>query len=160
MKEIELLSDLDLSELCRELNINLIQIDGKSNITISPTFNKLCCYIVNLDDSSGTHWTCFVVYNQNAFYFDSYGIIYPIEIKNFIQRNSLKMNYNTFQIQSLNSTACGYYCLGFLYYTTHYFSKLKNFQKINNIYINNFNTEIQDNNDKILQSIFKKIILH
>jgi len=160
MIQIELLSNFDLLDICKELNINIIQVDSKININIPPTKDKLCCYIVNLDNTAGTHWCCFVVYNNNAFYFNPYGVIYPIEIKNFIQRNDIKMNYNQIQIQALESSGCGYYCIGFLFYATKYYNKFQNFQKINNIYTKNFNTEIQDKNDFILQKIIKNIISH
>ena len=70
-------------------------------------------YIINLDDSigNGTHWTAFYVDNYRIEYFDSYGVK-PIEI---ICRN-YEFIYNSGQIQSYESKACGYYCLYFIYH--------------------------------------------
>ena len=80
-------------------------------------------YIINLDDSigNGTHWTTFYCNNRNIIeYFHSYGLK-PIE---FISKN-YKYIYNSSQIQSYESRACGYYCLYFIYHRFNGFTFYK-----------------------------------
>ena len=73
-------------------------------------------YIINLDDSigNGSHWVaCF--YDGNKIeYFDSYGLK-PVQI---ISEN-YDYIYNSSQLQSYESKACGYYCLLFIYLRSH-----------------------------------------
>ena len=73
-------------------------------------------YIINLDDSigNGTHWTAFYVDDNNRIeYFDSYGLKPPQIITNY------DYIYNSSQLQSYESKACGYYCLYFIYHRSH-----------------------------------------
>ena len=63
-------------------------------------------YVVNLDEYSdaGTHW---VVLNNNATYFNSFGVEHvPKEIKKFIKRSSITTNI--LRIQAYDSVMCGY----------------------------------------------------
>ena len=78
-------------------------------------------YIINLDDlnspRNGTHWTA-LLYNKNKIeYFDSYGLT-PLRL--FLTNNSY--TYNSSQIHSYDSKACGYFCLYFIYHLYHDFS--------------------------------------
>ena len=75
-------------------------------------------YIINLDDmnshTNGTHWTAFYYHRNRIEYFDSYGLK-PPQIIN----ENYDYIYNSSQIQSYYSKACGYYCLIFIYYRSH-----------------------------------------
>ena len=72
-------------------------------------------YIINLDDfnsiTNGTHWTAFYYYRNRIEYFDSYGLKPP----QIISQN-YKYIYNSSQLQSYSSKACGYFCLYFIYH--------------------------------------------
>ena len=72
-------------------------------------------YVINLDEyvDVGTHWIAFYVKNNEAIYFDSFGVKHVLkEIKKFIARKSTKTNI--FRIQADNSIMCGYFCIGFI----------------------------------------------
>ena len=61
-------------------------------------------YVLNLDEfyDIGTHWVALYVNNNNATYFDSFGVEHiPKEIKTFIDR-SLSIKTNVFKIQFNN----------------------------------------------------------
>ena len=76
-------------------------------------------YIINLDDTigNGTHWTAFYVDDNNRIeYFDSYGLKPPEIISDY------DYIYNSSQLQSYESKACGYYCLFFIYHRSHGFN--------------------------------------
>ena len=72
-------------------------------------------YIINLDEYSdiGTHWVALYVQNNNATYFDSFGVKHiPKEIKEFVKNTNIKTNI--FRIQAYDSIMCGYFCIGFI----------------------------------------------
>jgi hypothetical protein len=73
--------------------------------------------VMNLDpsDRGGSHWVCIYVQDGKGEYFDSYGMAPPIEeFLDFLQRNSKTWSYNKQELQSLDSTVCGHYCIWFL----------------------------------------------
>ena len=75
--------------------------------------------IMNTDPISepGQHWVAlFVTKNKTAEYFDSYGLS-PLnpEVYQFLNHNNVNsLAYNTNQIQGINTTTCGAYCVLFL----------------------------------------------
>ena len=71
-------------------------------------------YVINLDkhEDFGTHWTALYIPNEDAIYFDSFGVEHvPEEIEKIIgNKNTVT---NIFRIQENNSIICGYFCIGF-----------------------------------------------
>jgi hypothetical protein len=144
---MEELTNFDIEEIFPQFKINLLACIDYHQIINYPLQNG--SYILNLGNK---HWTCLFVKNGQGFYFDSYGQIYPNEVKLFCPN----LYYSDDTIQSLNSVACGYYCLYFLYWMTNKYKN--NFRYTFNI----FRSQFEDNeklNDKILQSEIKKILL-
>ena len=99
-------------------------------------------YIINLDDSigNGTHWVTFYYHRNRIEYFDSYGLK-PFEM---IDKNYTYI-YNSSQLQSYESKACGYYCVYFIYHRFHglsFYQIIKRFSLVdrnyNQILIKNF----------------------
>jgi len=74
------------------------------------------CGIVNLDSelNDGTHWVCYYKNHNIKYYFDSFGLDPPNEVKNYLGSNIL---LSTFQIQEFGTNYCGHLCLKVLYYT-------------------------------------------
>jgi hypothetical protein len=92
-------------------------------------------YIINLEDeydsdgeqNDGSHYTAFQ-YNKcdgeyKVVYFDSYGVSPPDEVLKFCGINAIP--FNTKDIQSLLSDACGWYCLAFLHYINAFEGRTK-----------------------------------
>ena len=76
---------------------------------------KYGAYIINLDEyeSIGTQWIVYYVNDNNATYFDSFGVDHiPKEIKKFIENR--KIITNIYRIQAYNSMMYRYFCIGFL----------------------------------------------
>ena len=72
-------------------------------------------YVINLDVYSdiGTHWVALYVENNDATYFDSFGVEHiPKEIKTIINNKNIKTNI--FRTQAYDSIMCGYFCIGFI----------------------------------------------
>ena len=143
---MEELTNFDIEEIYPLFKINLIAvIDFKDLIN----YNLLDgSYILNLNNM---HWTALFIKDKNGFYFDSYGIIFPIEVKKFCPI----IIYSDDQIQSLNSVLCGYYCLYFLFFMTNRFKKNMNYTF--NMFRSNF-VDDEKLNNKILQTLIKKIL--
>ena len=69
---------------------------------------------VNIDNGSqcGSHWTCFIVKDNKAYYFDSFGV----QPDNFLLNQFSKpIIYHNYKIQDKYSQICGSYCLYFFY---------------------------------------------
>ena len=80
-----------------------------------PKTIKNGAYVINLDEYAnvGTHWIAVYAKNNEAIYFDSFGVEHsPKEVKRFIGHKDIKTNI--FRIQADNSIMCGYFCIGFI----------------------------------------------
>ena len=117
-------TNTELEKLAKELRINLNGIYTKDMLThIIPQKGG---YIINMqdsDDGGGTHWIG--IYNDIvkqsktglkniSLAFDSFGIIPPNEVIDFMSRWSRDGIYSTKQIQNVNFGGCGQYTLHFL----------------------------------------------
>ena len=72
-------------------------------------------YVINLDVYSdiGTHWVALYAQNNDATYFDSFGVEHiPKEIKAIVNNKNIKTNI--FRTQAYDSIMCGYFCIGFI----------------------------------------------
>ncbi len=72
--------------------------------------------IINLDDSSGpgTHWVALTLDKHQLTYFDPFGAQIPDTIITYTKKSTKPVRWNTSQIQSMKSDACGYYCMYFI----------------------------------------------
>ena len=66
-------------------------------------------YIINLNGHS--HWVALIKHGIEYFYFDSYGVVAPSEVEKKIGTQYI---YNHKQLQDLESSSCGWYCIAFL----------------------------------------------
>lgn len=76
-------------------------------------------FIFNTDPSNkpGSHWVSVVIFeDQTGYFFDSYGR-YPTnkEFINFMNKHTIKWDYNNKQLQGYFSDVCGQYCLLFVH---------------------------------------------
>ena len=105
-------------------------------------------YIVNLasstDQNGGTHWVCFYYTPTFSYYFDSFGFIAPLQVQNKIK----PYMYNDLEIQDIDSTACGFYCVAFVLYL----NKKMNIEKAFMEFINLFG-ENTERNEAILHQL-------
>jgi hypothetical protein len=94
-------------------------------------------YIINLqssEDGNGTHWCCLYVVNPvYSLWFDSFGFAPPQEIENLLKT----YDFNNIDIQNINSSACGYYCIAFIKFMYGKNNPLKYFTTFVNLFNNN-----------------------
>ena len=104
-------------------------------------------YIINLQSSkegNGTHWVCLYYTPNYSYYYDSYGFIAPLEV----QKKIIPYMYNDLEIQDIDSTACGFYCVAFVLYL----NKKMNIEKAFMEFINLFGKDTE-RNEAILHQI-------
>lgn len=85
---------------------------------------KPAAYIVNTDNSRqrGRHWILIILCSdKDAIFFDSYGLspsaeIFPKEFLHFLKRNCETYSYQNKQLQDVDSSCCGHYCIFMLYH--------------------------------------------
>ena len=105
-------------------------------------------YVVNLDDSNkeGSHWVAFYKSDKIFIYWDSFGVLPPVEILKCINPKTKECIYNDFEIQDYHSSSCGYFCIAFVCCVNN----LNSFQN----FVNKFSAETKLN-DSILYNILK-----
>lgn len=99
-------------------------------------------YIVNLNGHS--HWCALYIDGDNNYYFDPFGFVPPTEVEDKIK----PYYYNDEQIQDMNDSSCGYYCIGFIKFMNHKVDALKSY----NDFIHLFSQDSKDN-EKILSAL-------
>ena len=69
--------------------------------------------IVNLDSQigPGTHWVAYRYGQEYTEYFDSFGLMMPFEIMNYLMTSGKQIFYSGDEIQERDSVLCGYWCL-------------------------------------------------
>jgi len=117
MKEDYTTSSTQLEQICQELKLPLVGIYSKDNL---PSRLYVGSYIVNLEDrdvGNGTHWVLLRVFKtKEVIYFDSFGLSPPTQIKDFVKGKIASSNR---QIQDIDATTCGYFCIMCDDYMTH-----------------------------------------
>lgn len=112
-------SSTDLYNLAHSFGIKLKNICFKDQL---PKHLSNGNYIINManHDELGTHWIALIVKNDSneSFYFDSFGIVPPLDIEERICNNFYHISNK--QIQNLDEGYCGQYCLDFLIYMDRY----------------------------------------
>ena len=110
-KTIKPLSNFDIIKLCKEeLKINNFKgCFMRDGLPAKRTTNE--CMILNLDDNKGpgTHWTSLYIKNNQALYFDPFGLKYTDELQTYL--DGIPTYYNTFAIQKPDEVICGHYCI-------------------------------------------------
>ena len=104
-------SNFDLEDLAQKYDLPLVCVYSKDEL---PNKIQVGSYIINLQDStegSGSHWCLIKIFDKkNALYFDSFGQPLPLEVLHFL-RHYKPVPYSNRQIQNIDSSRCGLYCI-------------------------------------------------
>jgi hypothetical protein len=109
--------------------------------------------VINLADSDnpGTHWVCY--YNRSdldyVLYFDSYGLPPPAEVESYLKSSRKQVQYNTSEIQTLDTVLCGVYCI----YVIKELDKGRNYY---DILFDKFDPYPTPDNENFIQSVAKR----
>ena len=118
------MSNFDLLEWCKYLKIpinNVLSRDMKV-----PHNHKLALFIYNLEPSymDGSHWILTYVKDNVINYFDRFDLPPFQEIVDHAKKKNLTLLHQNQQIQHLNTTTCGYFCLYEMHKGVDYFDLL------------------------------------
>jgi hypothetical protein len=109
-------------------------------------------YIVNLQSinatGDGTHWVVFYYNSRHSLYYDSFGFMCPAEVVVKIKPYS----YSRRTIQSMDSSACGYYCMAFIIMTMGIQDKKRAYAAFVNLFNN-----CTAMNERILEEILSNV---
>ena len=149
------ITNFEIIDICKRYHIPLIGIYNKDELPLRSN-RKQGGYIINLQDDEdstgtdlpGTHWTCFAIEKDHCVYFDSYGIIFPRQVKEFCR--GLHLVHSKKMIQDPKSVLCGSFCILFLFFI----SRQKHIRKLENR-MNAFNSmfyiDTKKNDDRLKQ---------
>ena len=104
------LSNIDIIKILRNYGIT---INGVFSKDLLPDVLKEGWYIINLQNHNqgdGTHWTCFCINDLGNVYWDSFGFDCPENL----QQKLKPYEFNNREIQNLDSSACGYFCIALI----------------------------------------------
>lgn len=102
------------------------------------------CTCINLNGQS--HWTGLYRDGNHYFYFDSFATPPPLHLENLMK----VYQYNTKDIQAINSSSCGYYCVAFLKWMYQAKQKYKAFEDFIDLFTNEYNK-----NEVVLHELLK-----
>ena len=108
------ISNYDLLKWCEYLNIPIKDVLSRDENT--PHNHMQALFIYNLEPSymNGSHWVATFVKNGIVNYFDSFGMPPFQELVDHVKKKKLILLHQNNQIQNINTTTCGYFCLYFL----------------------------------------------
>lgn len=159
MKLLGYTTNFQLLEMFSKLNIPLVGIFNRDELLHSKRRNGF--YLINMEASNdengdgeqGSHWVCFYCDDYNALYFDAFGVIPPLEIMYFLKLHEVIL-YNKKQIQNIDDTSCGWYCLVWCHFIHHSDNKVKGMKEFNK----RFKDYGHEENKKVLTKIIKHIL--
>ena len=139
------LTDRDIIEILHSYNIKINGIYQKDKLP-----NKLLdgFIVVNLQSSVegfGTHWCALFHSKECDLYYDAFGFISPEAIEDKINKSYY---YNKRDIQNINSSSCGFYCIAFIKYIQNKKNKLEAFDKFISLFSGN-----TKQNEKVLYDL-------
>ena len=154
-------TNLQFEEYCKEINIKLNGIYNKDNLPYLAK-RKDGFYIVNSQDeynlegemNGGIHWVCFVVEGKECCYMDSFGGEPYRQIQEFAPS---KVVYSKEQIQDINSSRCGEFCVWFGYCCLKKYKKVKGLHNRLMLFLNDFDKENLKENDNIIKENFSSL---
>jgi hypothetical protein len=134
-----MLTNFDIERIAKKLDLPIIGVFSKNELY--NTKRKIGSYYINLMDNdktdaegnNGSHWVFAKIYSDddrdeaegdnhkvcNALYFDPFGFGMPKAVSSFL--SPFKPIYcNNREIQNINSTQCGWYCLACDYALEHH----------------------------------------
>ena len=152
------LSTKDILDICENKKLSLNGVYLQDDI---PSQLKNGFYIINLQSKktkgNGTHWCVFYFDKhglktlqgsaRESYYFDPMGFIAP----EYIHKRIKPYIYCDKQVQSIDTSSCGFYCIAFIIFLSKSRDKNIGFKTFINMFSNNVNM-----NENILNKILNK----
>ena len=124
------MDSLQLSTICKQLlGTSFEGVFASNNLPMGERSERT--FIINTDTSNlpGQHWIAVCIRENIGYVFDPLAMIPPpLRLINWMNKRYDQWSYNKRQVQPIDSTLCGAYCIHFLYHalnnTTEVFDKL------------------------------------
>ena len=149
------LSNYDIMNIGKELGLEIVGVFSKDQL---PSRHQVGSYYINLqnhDEGNGTHWVFARIFeNGKAIYFDPFGTLPPIEVRDFLKPFSPYGTNNRY-IQDNHSNKCGYFCIGCDVFFTHDCKKGQDIDERFDDFLNMFSIN-KKLNDKIIFEYLNK----
>ena len=140
-------SSIDLERIAHTLKLPLVGVFSKDTL---PNRCFVGSYIINLEDSdagSGSHWILLKIFpTKEVIYFDSFGLSPPQQIKDFVKGKIATSNR---EIQDIDATTCGYFCLACDHYMTYQKPKRPIYERFDD-FLNIFKADTKKNDEILL----------
>ena len=90
-------SNFELMEKAKKLRLNNFRgVFMRDQLNFTPLRNECGILNLNTNSQSGSHWVCWFKHGDEKYYFDSFGVIAPREIVEYLKPPII---YSTCQIQ-------------------------------------------------------------
>ena len=149
-------TNIQLTDYCKKLGVKLNEIRNKDDLPYLRDRNP-GLYIINsqnLLEGSGIHWVALYIEEKEACYMDSFAGYPYRQIKEFCQGKRLV--FNKTQIQHIDSTRCGEFCVWFGYCMYKKYRKIKGLHNRLKLFLKEFETDDREllKNDNYLKKNF------
>ena len=109
MKYYDVSNKFELAEKAKKLKLdNFIGVFMRDQVNVTPLRNECGILNSNTNNQPGSHWVCWFKYGAAKYYFDSFRLIAPKELVEYLKPPII---YSTCQIQGFYDTKCGQWCL-------------------------------------------------
>ena len=140
-------SSTDLERTAQMLKLPLVGVYSKDTL---PNRCYVGSYIINMEDSdvgNGTHWVLLKIFpTKEVIYFDSFGLSVPPLVKDFVKG---KIATSTRQIQDIDATTCGYFCIACDDYMTYQKQHRPIYERFDD-FLNIFKADTKKNDEILL----------
>ena len=146
------MSNIDLLNWVKKLGIkNFRGVFSRDGLPAKMLKNEVG--IINLDSQigPGTHWVAYRNGDKHAEYFDSFGLIMPDEVMNYLRTSGKQIFYSGDEIQERDSVLCGFWDLYYL------LKRQRGVPMLNVIHNANFDMNDQTVNHRFIIEYFKNI---
>ena len=146
------MSNIDLLNWVKKLGIkNFRGVYSRDALPTKILKNEVGIINLDLQIGPGTHWVAYRNGDKRAEYFDSFGLIMPNEVMNYLRTSGKQIFYSGDEIQERDSVLCGYWCL------YHLLERQKDIPMLNVIHNANFDMNDQTVNHRFIIEYFKNI---
>lgn len=155
-----MITNIALEDHAQRLALPLIGVFSKDKL---PRVRREGAYIINLQDANdedgnplpGTHWTAFYIEKGHAVYFDSFGVIAPQSVQDYL-RPYRPWLFSEKHIQNIQSEICGYYVLYFIWFMHRHRHKIPNLDRRFRTFLRLFSDD-PEKNKRLLQKYIKPL---
>ena len=148
-------TNVELIKMCATYKVHLHNVYMRDEVL--DLYPEPGNYIVNMQssDGNGTHWVAIMCTERDCYYFDSFATNPPKEIDYFIRKRYQRYAINTKDVQALQSTYCGFFCIALFIYVKK--NAILSFYETCSAYCNIFEIN-RSLNDLVIRNFFRQII--